>query len=195
MEKGKLKTDDYVILIDAGYLEEVGRSMHDYFNRIVKRSLPKADMPALIEGIALDSEIRPADNKIQVIFVYPESLDKFSFCEPSDLAGNLHCVAFKSNVGEFSFTSYSTENLVSHEELCGEFIEALTVSQNTKVVIVVGNMPAYSMESVRMLQEVTDREVYYFNMDPKESQQYTFKYNNLGYVLLHAMGIKPEELE
>ncbi len=195
MEKEKLKTDDFVILIDAGYLEEIGHSMRDYFSHIVKRNLPKADMPALIEGIALDSGIRPADNKIQVIFVYPKSLNKFSFCEPSDLTGDLHCVAFKSNVGEFSFTSYSTEGLVSHEELYGEFIDALTVSQNTKVVMLVGNMPSYNKESVKQLQEVTDREVYYFNMNPQESQQYVFKYNNLGYVLLHAMGIKPEELE
>ena len=83
----------------------------------------------------------------------------------------------------------------SHEELYGEFIDALTVSQNTKVVMLVGNMPSYNKESVKQLQEVTDREVYYFNMNPQESQQYAFKYNNLGYVLLHAMGIKPEELE
>lgn len=195
MEKEKLKTDDFVILIDADYLDEVGRSMRDYFSHIVKRNLPKADMPALIEGIALDGGIRPGDNKIQVILVYSKVLGKFSFCEPSDLTEELHCVAFKSNVGEFSFTSYSTENLVSHENLYSEFMEALATSQNTKLILLVGNMSSYNKDSVKLLQEVTDREVCYFNMNPDETCKYSFKYANLGYGLLHAMGVKPEELE
>ena len=102
MKKEELKTDEFVILIDAAYLDEVGHSMNGYFSYIVKRKLPKADLPALVEGLALDAGIRPGDNHIQIILVYPKGMKTFSFCEPSDLNEELHCVAFRSNLGEFS---------------------------------------------------------------------------------------------
>lgn len=195
MKKEELKTDEFVILIDAAYLDEVGHSMNGYFSYIVKRKLPKADLPALVEGLALDAGIRPGDNHIQIILVYPKGMKTFSFCEPSDLNEELHCVAFRSNLGEFSFASYSTENLTTREELYSDFIQTLSVSQNTQKVMIVGDMELYGEDAVKALEQAKNREVYYFSVDMQKAANYSFKYCNLGFALLHAMGVRSEELE
>lgn len=195
MKKEDLKTDEIVILIDASYLEKVGRSMNDYFSYIVKRKLPRADLPALIEGLALDAGIRPGDNHIQVIFIYSKSFKNFSFCEPSDLEEELHCVAFRSNLGEFSFSSFSTEQLVDTDSMYADFAQTLSVSQNTRQILLVGNLDGCRKDTVQALQEAKDREVFYFTVDPQQASQYPFKFCNLGFSLLHAMGVRPEELE
>lgn len=195
MKKEDLRTDEIVILIDASYLEEVGRSMREYFSYIVKRNLPKADLPAWVEGVALDAGVRPGDNHIQVIFIYPNTMKAFTFCEPADLGEELHCVAFRSNMGEFSFSSFSTEALTTCESMYADFAQTLSVSQGTEQVILVGDMTLYGDETVKALQEAEGREVCCFSMDVQKAASFSFPCHNLGFSLLHAMGVRSEELE
>lgn len=196
MKKEIIKTDEIVILIDADYLETVGRSMNEYFSHIVKRKLPKADMPALVEGIALDAGIRPGEHQVQVFFIYSPAMKRFSFCEPSRLDEELDSVAFRSNMGEFTFNTFSTEGLAAREEMVSDFLQALSVSENTRDVIVVGRLADYGKDAVKALEAARERDVFYFDMDPREGEKYpALVFCNLGFSLLHSMGVRPEELD
>ncbi len=195
MKKENLKTDEFVILIDANYLEKTGSAMREYFSHIVKRKLPKADLPTWVEGVALDAGIRPGNNHIQVIFIYPNTMSTFTFCEPGNFEEELHCVAFKSNLGEFSFNSFSTESLTVPESMYADFAQTLSVSEGTKHIILVGDMKLYGDGTVKALQEAKDRIVYYFSIDSQEASHYPFSFYNLGFSLLHALGVRSEELE
>lgn len=130
-----------------------------------------------------------------MIFIHPNLLQKLTFCEPSDLNEELHSVAFRSNLGEFSFSSFSTEALTSSDSMVADFAQALSVSQGTRQVILVGDMTLYGDETVKALQEAKDREVCHFSIDPNEAARFPFRHCNLGYSLLHALGVRPEELE
>ncbi|MBM6669637.1 hypothetical protein H6B14_02450 [Phocaeicola coprophilus] len=195
MKKEDLKTDEIVILIDANYLEQTGNSLREYFSHIVKRALPQADLPAWVESVTLDAGIRPGNHHIQVMFIHPHTMKAFTFCEPGDFEEELHCVAFKSNLGEFSFSSFSTESLTSLESMYADIAQTLSVSKGTQHIILVGNIESYGDDMVKALQDAKNREVYYFSINPLEASRYPFKFCNLGFSLLHALGVRSEELE
>lgn len=71
MEK-KIPFASDVILIDAAFLDRVGKDMAAHFAPLVGRELPKADLAVLLECLVLDAGIEPGKNEIQVIFVYDE---------------------------------------------------------------------------------------------------------------------------
>ena len=190
-----LETEETVILVDAKYLDEVGRQARDYFSHVVKRSLPKADLPAWAESVALDAGLRPGKHRVQVIFIYPREMKRFTCFEPDDLSEDLHGVAFRSNLGEFSFSSYSTEALATHESMFADFSQALSVSKGTVRLVLVGDLSAYGDEAVRALREAKEREVCLFSFDPQDAGRYPFAHCNLGFPLLHALGVRPDELE
>lgn len=195
MKKEELKTDEIVILIDANYLEQTGNSMREYFSHIVKRTLPQADLPALVEGITLDAGIRPDDHHIQVIFIHSSTMKAFTFCDPGNFDEELHCVAFKSNLGEFTFNSFSTESLTSLESMYADIAQTLSVTQGTQHIILVGNMELYGEDTIKALQEAKNREVHYFSVNPHDASRYPFSFCNLGFSLLHGLGVRSEELE
>lgn len=84
MEK-KIPFASDVILIDAVFLDRVGKDMAAHFAPLVGRELPKADLAVLLECLALDAGIGPGKNEIQVIFVYDAEHSRMNFCLPSDL--------------------------------------------------------------------------------------------------------------
>lgn len=84
MEK-KIPFASDVILIDAAFLDRVGKDMAAHFAPLVGRELPKADLAVLLECLALDAGIEPGKNEIQVIFVYDAEHSRMGFCLPSDL--------------------------------------------------------------------------------------------------------------
>ena len=67
MEK-KIPFASDVILIDAAFLDRVGKDMAAHFAPLVGRELPKADLAVLLECLALDAGIEPGKNEIQIIF-------------------------------------------------------------------------------------------------------------------------------
>ena len=68
MEK-KIEFAPNVMLIDASYLDRVGCDMAEHFSPILNRELPKADLAALLECLALDAGVVLGDNAVQVIFI------------------------------------------------------------------------------------------------------------------------------
>ena len=128
MEK-KIEFAPTVMLIDASYLDRVGRDMAEHFSPILNRELPKADLASLLECLALDAGVVLGDNAVQVIFIYDSAEPRMSFCTPSDLDKELNNVAFKSQLGEFSIYSFQPSDMATCEDL---FNEALMLAGHTK---------------------------------------------------------------
>ena len=105
MEK-KIPFASDVILIDAAFLDRVGKDMAAHFAPLVGRELPKADLAVLLECLVLDAGIEPGKNEIQVIFVYDEEHSRMNFCLPSDLEKEVHGMAFQSRLGEFALYAF-----------------------------------------------------------------------------------------
>ena len=72
-KKSKIEFAPNVMLIDASYLDRVGRDMANHFSPIVNRQLPKADLASLLECLALDAGVVLGENTVQVIFIYDSS--------------------------------------------------------------------------------------------------------------------------
>ena len=98
----KIKFAPTVLLVDAVYLDRVGRDMVAHFAPIVNRELPKADLAVLLECLALDAGVQPGESERQVIFIYQAGKTTMELCKPSGLVTELHNVVFKSAVEEFA---------------------------------------------------------------------------------------------
>lgn len=77
--------------------------LEKHFSTVLGRELPKADLPVLMECLALDAGLQFGENNIQVLLIYDKESENMSTCQPGDLRQELNNVAFKSHLGEFAF--------------------------------------------------------------------------------------------
>ena len=182
MMEQKIPFAPNVMLIDASYLDRVGVDMINHFAPLVNRELPKADLPILLECLALDAGIQVADNKIQVIFLYDKAQGgQLCFCAPSALEKELHEVAFKSQLGEFSLYAFQPSDMATCEEL---FIESMLVADEDK----------YGDKLNDYIKEIKGKDsVTVFGMNPPQSEV-AYRFEMIGFGILQALGIRADEL-
>lgn len=193
MEK-KIEFAPTVMLIDASYLDRVGRDMAEHFSPILNRELPKADLASLLECLALDAGVVLGDNAVQVIFIYDSAEPRMSFCTPSDLDKELSNVAFKSQLGEFSIYSFQPSDMATCEDLFNEALMLAGESKDVKRVIAVADEDAYQQKTHTTLNKIKGKDsITLFGMNPpKDVAVYSFEM--LGFAVLQSLGIKAEEL-
>ena len=176
MEK-KIPFAPVVMLIDASYLDRVGSDMSAHFAPIVNRELPKADLANLLECLALDAGIQLGENEVQVIFIYDAGEEKMNFCTPSNLGKELHDVAFKSQLGEFSLYAFQPSDMATREDL---FIESDEEGYGGRL----GNY----INKVKGKESIT-----VFGMNPP-AYEGDYSFEMLGFPILQSLGIRAEEL-
>jgi len=194
MEK-KIPFEPVVMLIDATYLERVGTDLVRHFTLLIKRDLPKADLAVLLECLALDAGVPLGDNKVQVVFVYDGADKHLSFCTPSDLEKELHAMAFKSQLGEFSLYAFQPSGFASREDLFLESFQLLGESKEVRKIIVVPDEDGYGEQLGSYINKVEEGKdgVTVFGMNPP-AYQGAFAFEMLGFAILQALGIRPDEL-
>ena len=174
MEK-KIPFASDVILIDAAFLDRVGKDMAAHFAPLVGRELPKADLAVLLECLVLDAGIEPGKNEIQVIFVYDEEHSRMNFCLPSDLEKEVHGMAFQSRLGEFALYAFQPSDMARREDLFTESLQLLTESKDARRIMLVPDG------------------VTVFGMNPP-AHDYEYSFEMLGFAILQSLGIRAEEL-
>lgn len=190
----KLKFAPNVMLIDASYLDRTVKGMSTYFAPLVNRDLPKADLPLLLECLALDGSIQLGENEIQVIFVYEPDEGQMKHCAPSDLEKELHNVAFKSQLGEFSLFAFQPSDMASREELFTESLQLAGVSDDVKRIILVPDEDSDLSALKPVLAEIKKKEsVTLFGMNPPAFEM-GCAFEMLGFAVLQSLGIRSEEL-
>lgn len=189
-----------VILVDADYVDNVAADLRMNFNRILGRDIPAADLAEWLVCTALDGGA-PEDEKgeskaeIQVVLIRSLAKTALEHFNPSNLLVGIDGQAFRDPcLGEFLLSVVPEEKpLGQTEPLFVESARYLLTSKEIKRLILIPNMVKYG----DMLKEDLEKTEHTCNvvlmaMQPEEGKG--FRAEIVGYSLLHALGIQPEEL-
>lgn len=196
-----IKFAENVILVDVSYFNDVVKDLKRYFEMQLGRQLQDIYVEEWASFLALDAGVRDKGNDIQVLFVHDEQTNELLHCDPADLKKDLNGVGFTNPLGELSFTSVSSEGLVSRANLYLDLLAIALNSADVKRLMLVPFFSDYGAKLLELLKEdlndadaEKDSEVYLFTMD-KPAAPLTCKWDLLGYSLIRALGIKAEELQ
>ena len=127
-----VKFAENVILVDVAYFNDVVKDLKRYFELQLGRPLQNIYVEEWASYLALDSGVRDKENNIGVLFVHDGQTDKLLHCDPADLNKDLNGVGFTNQLGEFSFTSVSSEGLVSRANLYLDLLNIALDSADVK---------------------------------------------------------------
>jgi len=188
------KWSENVILADADYVDKVAFNLIVNFERMIGRRIPKADMARWLDCIALDGGLREGDHSVQVVLVHGSERKELENFAPGDYANELDGKAFKDNLGEFTISAVTAEDMATSDDF---FIDALSIISAQKAVKRLMVVPdadhIYNKvrETLRYADE--DQRITVFAMQPMAGGN--FKQEILGYSLMSALGIKADEIK
>lgn len=192
------KWSENVILIDADYVDKVAFNLIVNFERMLNRPIPKAGMALWADCVSLDGGLREGDNQTQVVLIHSKGKQQMDNFEPSNFATDLSGKAFKDHLGEFIFDAYPVEeDLVSQGDFFIDALQMITAQKEVKRVMVIPNAEDdYIYNKVRETLnhlDDTDKRIMVYAMQPMPGGK--FQQEILGYSLMAALRIKPEEIK
>ena len=187
------KEHSNIILIDGEYLEFITTDFKKSFEGIIGRNLNDIDLADLIVEFAHMGGISGSNNNIEVIFIYNDKKPNLSICHPSSIPNELTDVAFADTLGEFSFRSYPTEQMVTCEEMFVDSLQVICDSDAVKRLIVVGNNEKYGAQIKEILNKAENKIITNLSMtEPDKDSKYLS--GIVAFPIMGTLGIKPEEL-
>lgn len=190
----EVKFAERVILMDAAYVNKITDDLSRYFGLAIERKLPKADLPIFLECIALDANIKPGEQVVQVLFIYDKSsrfLDSFT---TPDLKKELNDVAFKSQLGEFQLNAFEASDMASREEFYLEAVKIVADAKEVKHLMIVPYEEEYADKLSDILKKVDGKEcIHVFGMNPP-SQDVSYSWEMIGFAVLRALGVRSDEI-
>ena len=196
-----IKLAENVILVDVASFNAVVQGMKKYFEMQLGHPLQDIYIEEWATYLALDSGIRGNDNQIEVLFVYDGQASSLLHCGPSDLKNDLNGVGLASHLGEFSFTSVSSEGFVSRGNLYLDLLAIALNAADVKRLTLVPSVEEYGDKLADVLEENLKetapekaKEVYLFSMNEPQHPS-ACRWDSLGYSVMRALGIKAEELK
>ena len=190
----ELKFAEKVMLIDAAYINTVTSDLSRHFEQVIGRTLPKADLPVLLECLSMDAGIQTGNNVLQVLFIYDKTSKTMTSCNPSDLQKDLNDVAFKSGLGEFQLNSFEPSDMVNREEFFLESVKLIADAKEVKHLILVPSEEEYADKLPEILEKVDGKDsIHVLGMNPLTESK-AFQWEMLGYAILQALGIRADEI-
>ena len=196
-----VKLAENVILVDVAYFNDVVKDLKRYFELQLGRPLQNIYVEEWASYLALDSGVRDKDNNIEVLFVLDSQTNMLLHCDPSDLNKYLNGVGYTNQLGEFTFTSVSSEGLVPRANLYLDLLNIALNSADVKRLMLVPFIDDYGAKLMEVLDEYlrnadteNSKGLFLFNMD-EPAHPLGCKWDLLGYSMMRALGIKAEELE
>lgn len=192
------KWKENVILVDADYVDKVLFNLTVNFERMLERHIPKAELALWADCVALDGGLRPGDNEIQVVLIHTKQKESFELFDPSNFAEELTGKAFKDHIGEFAFDAYpAEEDLVEYGDFFAQALQLIASQEEVKRLMVIPNAEDdYIYNKVRETLnhlDDTDKRIMVYAMQPMPGGK--FQQEILGYSLMAALRIKPEEIK
>ncbi|MGL4518351.1 MAG: DUF6621 family protein [Phocaeicola sp.] len=192
--KDEIKFDETVLLLDAAYLDRVVGDLSKHFSKVLERTLPKSDLPLLLECIALDAGVTLGKNALQVIFLYDAESKLMKNIQPMDFEKELHGMAFQSQLGEFTLSAFDATELASREALFLETVSLLEESADAKRLVLVPSEEEYGELLPAVLNKMEKKEkIVLLGMNPL-SDVISFEWEMLGYAILQSLGVKADEI-
>lgn len=193
MNRAKLQPN--VILVDADYVDSVAYDLTENFEQMLFRSLPKADLAEWLVCAALDGGVPEGKNTVQVIFVHtPEKVEMANFT-PGLLDKELDGLAFHDDtLGEFLMSAVEDRgNIMYDKPLMEECVSVVLQAPEVERLIVVPEMDASGEALLKTLAEAhKGKHVTLLTMRPPTGTG--FSHVMLGYSIMHALGIKSNEI-
>ena len=192
------KWSENVILVDADYVDKVAFNLIVNFERMLGRQIPKADMALWADCVALDGGLRQGDNLTQVVLIHSKNklqLDNFT---PSNYADDLTNKAFKDHLGEFIFDAYhAEEELVGYGAFFVDALQLISAQKEVKRIMVIPNAEDVHIynkvrETLNRIEDDDNKRITVFAMQPMPGGN--FRQEILGYSLMAALNIKPDEI-
>ena len=192
-----------VMLIDGDYVDSVAFDLTVNFERMLMRRIRPVDMAQWLVCMALDGGVGecPAgtSQEVQVIFLHGQDKRRLEQFVPCDLAKDIDGKAFRDErLGEFLMSAVKKEGMAG-EDFFVECAEALLGSREVKTVILIPDMAKYGTRLKDMIADESKKtekenrkDITLLAMQPEAGRG--FQSEILGYSLMHAMGIKGEEL-
>lgn len=194
INNNELKFAEKVILIDAAYINKVTNDLGRHFGQVIERELPKADLSVFLECVAMDAGFQAGEGNLQVFLVYDKSQPQMdAFC-PSDLKKDLNDVAFKSRLGEFQLNTFNPSDMADKEAFFLEAVKLIADAKEVKHLVVIPSEAEYGDKLPEIFEKVDGKEsIYVFGMNPLAPSD-KFRWEMMGYAVLQALGIRPDEI-
>lgn len=201
MERQQFK--ETVILVDADYLDGLASDLRSNFTKVLGRDVPVADLAewlvcAALDGGAPEDEKGESQGEVQVVFIRSLSKTRLDHFEPGNMLSGLDGQAFRDPyLGEFLLSVVPEEKPAGQTEpLFAESTRYLLTCKEIKRLVLVPDMQKYGdylREDIGKAEGEDVPRVVILAMQPEEGGGYQTEI--LGYSLLHALGIAPEELQ
>ena len=191
------KWSENVILADADYIDKVAFHLIVNFERMLGRQIPRANMALWADCVALDGGLRQGDHQTQVVLIHSKNKQQLDNFTPSNYAEELTNKAFKDHLGEFIFDAYhAEEDLVSYGDFFVDALQVITTQKEVKRIMVIPNAEDDNIynkvrETLNRLDD-DEKRITVFAMQPMPGGN--FRQEILGYSLMAALNIKPDEI-
>ena len=190
----EIKFAEKVMLLDAAYINKVTADLSRHFGQVLGRELPKADLPLLLECIALDAGIRQGENTVQVLFIYDKEMPRMDAFQPADLKAELNDVAFRGDLGEFQLNAFEPSDMAGREEFFLESVKLIADAKEVKRLIIVPSETEYGDKLPEILAKVDGKDaMHVFGMNPP-SAEVAYRWETLGFAVLQALGVRADEI-
>lgn len=190
MEQTQFKEN--IILIDADCLDEEAGGLRGFFQKELKRIIPQVNIGDWLVCAALDGGVPVKSEGVQCLLIHRPDTKCLKTFTPGNLSGELDGVGFTdSAVGEFHLACLPDCSPDGSDLFC-DCVRVLLGSKEVKRLVLVPDPDKSGDElTLLMAEEKTDKQVALLSMTPQEG----FEHVMLGYSLLHAMGVTPEEFQ
>lgn len=185
-----------LIIADADYIDQVAFNLIVNFERMIGRHIPQADLARWIDCIALDGGLREGENRTQVVLIHnrdSKALDNFV---PADYEQELRGKAFRDHLGEFVIDALPVEAMVRKDDMLIDILQTACAQQEVRRVMLIPDAEKVGVyDDVRQALRYVDdsKRITVFAMQPMAGGN--FRQEILGYSLMHALGIRGEEIE
>lgn len=187
MERSELKEN--IILVNADYADTVAKNIGFHFEEQLGRSILPCSLADWLITCALDAGFEPnSQTEIQVIMIHSPRKKQLTSFAPSVFEKELDGQAFREEgLGEFLISCIRDEDVNKGAPLMEQCIQTVISDKGVKKLAVVTE----SLDNIEISKQ--EKAVSLISMTPTNKAD--VQHINMGFGLLHAMGIKPEDLE
>ena len=188
--------EENIILADATWMDDFVFDVTVNFERMLERPLPKASIDRWTDFLSLDGGLRPGNNKTQVILLHQAERHQLNNWIPADITNELDGMAFKDNLGEFSFFTLPVEeDLVDAGNMYAQCMEALLSSPKVKRLMLVPRLDHYGHLVKTYMNNIQwdGKDVTLFTTEPVAG--FKCRQEILSYSIMATLGIEAKELK
>lgn len=192
MEQPKLQWSEFVVLVDATFLDSLVKDFVENFSAMIGRRLGKLDLCHWLDCLLLDLGVQEGEHNTFVAFLHPLGAKSMVSVTPGNFKEDLDGKAFSDRLGEFTLASFPIEKVTTRGEFLADALKAAMESETTKKILVVGDMHEYAALLCETASGESKAEVTFFTMANLPTGK--FKQQVLGYSVMSGLGIRSEEL-